>query len=796
MKTKGIYFLYQLFLALALPAALAYFLFRSLRNFSYFTSLGERLGFLPSSYRQTAPGAIWLHAVSVGEVLAVQELVHQLKATYPRAPIFVSVGTLAGRRTADDKLSAHVTGVFYAPVDYLFAVRRVLRTLQPSVVVIVETEIWPNLFREAKRSGCGLLIVNGRISDRTELRYQRQRWFFQQVMQWPDAVLAQSEAMRERYLALGAIAERVRIAGNLKYDFVPREPASGSRVRQFIENIRPVEVWIAASTMPPASASDTDEDDAVIQAFQALAAVHPHLLLVLAPRKPERFDAAAAKLEAAGIRYVRRSRLEKIPALPGVLLLDSIGELSGLFPLADVVFMGGTLAARGGHNILEPAFFGRPVICGPHMENFREIAREFLNHGAYVEIAAGSELPGAVSGLLSNRPHAMEIGRRAAGCAASNRGATDRAIAAIRELAAASFPCGRPALSELAILGPLTLLWRYAGARKRARNMHRRRHLSAAVVSVGNITMGGTGKTPCVLYLAEQMQRAGRHPGILTRGYGRHSLDRHLILEPDAQMRAAQTGDEPQILLRSGIAPVGIGANRFETGRRLVERFGCDALILDDGFQHVRLERQLDLVLIDALAPFGGGQLFPLGRLREPLESLARADVFLVTRSDLAPGTWDIERILRNYNPSAPVFRARTIAEYWVDAATNRPVAELPFSRVAAFCGLGNHQSFWRMLKALRIQPVDRVAFDDHHAYRPGEMRRLAQQFLGARAEAALTTEKDVVNFGEGGPALMAPLPVYWLKIRMEVENEAEFLQFVESRMGATAGSRVRRALL
>jgi tetraacyldisaccharide 4'-kinase len=797
LKTKGIYLLYRVLQALALPAILGYFLVRSVRDSAYFTSLGQRLGFLPASFRQTVPGAIWLHAVSVGEVVAVIELARRLRLEFPRAPIFLSVGTLAGHATAREKLAATVTGVFFAPVDHVFAVRRVLRTLQPALVVILETEIWPNLFREAKRAGCGLLIVNGRISDRTAARYRRLRWFFREVLRWPDAVLAQSESIRERYLAMGTPAGQVRIGGNLKYDFLPRELDAASPVRRLIDGLRPAQVWIAASTMPPASAGDVDEDDAVIAAFRGLVPKHPRLLLVLVPRKPERFDSAAAKLAAAGISFVRRSKLDVPLDLPGVLLLDSIGELSGLFPLADVVFMGGTLPARGGHNILEPALFSRPIVCGPHMENFRQIAEEFRERDAYIEIASASGLAGAVDQLLTDRARAAEIGRRALACAESNRGATERAMAVIRETAQHACPNVRSTLSSLILLWPLARIWSSVGGWKQRRNIRRRRTLDAAVISVGNITMGGTGKTPFVLYLAERMSRARRQPGILTRGYGRHSVDKRLILEPGAQVKTAQTGDEPQIFLRSAVAPLGIGADRFETGRRLHERFNTGVLILDDGFQHVRLDRQVDIVLIDALSPFGDGHVFPLGRLREPLKSLGRADVFIITRSDCAPGTWDIGRALHRYNPHAPVFRARSVPEHWVEAATGLqiPARELPFSRAAAFCGLGNPESFWNILDRLGIEIADRVAFDDHHAYRPSEMRRLARQFLAAKAEAALTTEKDAINFCEGSTALMAPLPVYWLKIRMEIDREAEFLAFVESRLGSTTDDRqVRHA--
>jgi tetraacyldisaccharide 4'-kinase len=431
------------------------------------------------------------------------------------------------------------------------------------------------------------------------------------------------------------------------------------------------------------------------------------------------------------------------------------------------------------------------------MENFRDIASEFRAREAYVEIAAASGLASAVHDVLADRPRAAALGQRALACAEASRGATARALAVIREVAANACPRLRPTVAEFVFLGPISLMWRWVGVWKRRRDHSRRRSLGAAVISVGNLSMGGTGKTPLVLYLAEQMRSAGHQPGILTRGYGRHSLERHLVLESGARVKVTQTGDEPQIFLRAGVAPVGIGADRFQTGRLLEQRFGTDVLILDDGFQHVRMERQVDLVLIDALSPFGSAEVFPLGRLREPLEALARADAIVITRNDRAYGTYDLARTLRRYNPHAPVFHARAVPECWVEAAGARriPARELPHSRLAAFCGLGNPESFWRTLVLLGIRLADRVTFGDHHAYRPREMRRMAHQFQAAKAEAALTTEKDAVNLCEGCVALMAPLPVYWLKIRTEIDRETELLQLIESRLASRhQDARVRHA--
>ena len=411
MKIKGIYLLYRLLQAFGWPIVLVYFLWRGLRRRAYLGSLKQRCGYLPASFRQTVPGAIWLHAVSVGETIAAVELVRQLRARLPRSPVFVSVSTLAGYETANQKLR-DLAFVFYAPLDYVFAVRRVLRTLRPSLVMVMETEIWPNLFREAQRIGSGLLLINGRISDRAFGRYRAWRWFFCGVLAQVDVLLAQSEEMRLRWIGIGAPPDKVRAAGNLKYDFEAREAAPESPVRRLIERLHPRAVWIAASTMPPASAGDPDEDAAVIAAFREVSTREASLLLVLAPRKPERFDAAAEALARAGIPFVRRSGLTGAEnlALPGALLLDSIGELSSLFCLANVVFMGGTLASRGGHNILEPALAARAIVAGPQMENFAEIAADFRAAGALVEVRDAAALATAVSDILANPARAAALG--------------------------------------------------------------------------------------------------------------------------------------------------------------------------------------------------------------------------------------------------------------------------------------------------------------------------------------------------------------------------------------------------
>ena len=778
MKTKGIYFLYRVLQALALPLVLLYFAFRGMRNRAYWRSLPERFGFLPHSFRQTAPGAIWLHAVSVGEVLACVEYARRLRAAFPHSRLFVSTSTIAGRATADDKLRGIASGVFYAPIDYVWAVRRVLRALRPSTVLVAETEIWPNLFREVHRTGAGLAIVNGRISDRALPRYLRWRAIFPHVLSAADTILAQTEEIRARFLALGAPPDRVQVGGNFKYDFDARAAGADSPVVQWMERLRPARVWIAASTMPPAESGDPDEDDAVIAAWRELLARRPDLALILVPRKPERFDLAAAKLSAAGIPFERRTTLGTGAAR--VLLLDTIGELSSLFAHADVVFMGGTLARRGGHNILEPAFFGKPVIVGPHMENFQAIADDFRVAGASVAIAGAAELAGAVERMLRD-PGA--VGERARECAAARRGATERAVEEARAIY--RIPRYRPAMPGYALGRLLAAVWRREARRRAARDYLRRRRLDVPVISVGNLAMGGTGKTPCVLRLVELLRQRGHTPAILTRGYGRTSPVKSMVLAPGATVRPENTGDEPQIFLRSNLAPVGVGADRFETGSLLLREFAAGIIVLDDGFQHVRLARDVDVVLIDGVNPFAGGEVFPVGRLREPIAGLARADVIVITRSgitDLAPA---IERAVRRHNPAAPILRARVEPEMWVEHRTGRlyKPEEIGFARAGAFCGLGNPQGFRRVLERMGVRLLNWVEFDDHHRYTPAELRRIAGEMRDRGASAILTTEKDAVNLCERADDLLAPLPLYWLKIAMRFDDEEALMETIARRI-------------
>lgn len=758
------YWIYGTLLKLGMPLVVVYLALRAVRNPEYRSSLAQRLGALPP----LRPGGIWLHAVSVGEVLSAVSLLRQWKQARPDCPVTVSVGTLAGRKLAGDKLAGLADNVVFAPLDYAWIVRRFLKALRPRLVAVMETEIWPNLWRESKRAGAGLVVVNGRISEKAFPRYRSLRWFFRAVLQHPDAILAQNELYRQRYLALGAPEERLQAAGNLKYDFQPGEPSE--EVVALLRRLEPSAVWVAASTMPPAGPGDPDEDELVVDAFLQLN--QPRLLLLLAPRRPERFASAAQLLARRGVSFLRRSELtaDSRLDLPGCLLLDSIGELAALFSVADAVFMGGTLVDRGGHNILEPAFFGKAVISGPNLQNFPEIAEDFRAHDAMVEVRDGDELTAAVRRLLSNPAESWAVGARGNEVARRRTGATVRVLQQLLSTYESAVPGLVAGPLTRVVLTPLGWFW-WAGLAIDRRRYGAPKKLPRPVISVGGLAVGGVGKTPFALALARILRDSGRRPAFLTRGYARRDAGSIVVAGPGEDLPVDQTGDEAQLLIRSALGPVAIGSRRYDSARQLLRAHQADVFLLDDGFQHWPLDRDLDIVLLDALNPLGGGAVLPLGRLREPCSALRRASAVVIMRAEQGGVYEGLEREIRRWNPAAPIFLASLKPRGWINAASGEPGA--PQGPCAAFCGLGNPESFWRSLRRQHLEVVQCRSFPDHHRYSPAEIDRLSRL-----APALLTTEKDAMNLPSGSPP-----NIWFLRIEVDINERERFISWLDGRL-------------
>jgi 3-deoxy-D-manno-octulosonic-acid transferase len=404
--------------------AAPFYLWKGRATGHYWRTLRERMGGRPAALDRETRGCVWIHAVSVGEVVAARALVERLRVAQPLRKTVVSTTTAAGGAVAAQSLPAD--RLFVAPFDFPWAVASVLDALQPSVLVLMETELWPNLIRAARGRGIPVAVVNGRISTRSFPRYRRIAPLLRHVLAQVDLFLMQSDVHADRIRALGAPTARVRVAGNLKYDALPDPvPPPG-----LAEQIGPGPVWVAGSTM-------AGEDELVLQAFQAARRAHPALRLLLAPRRPERFAEVPGLCAAAGLACARRSALGDAPWRGGdVLLLDTVGELARVYALATVVFVGGSLVPTGGHNVLEAAVAGKAVVVGPHMENFQEIADAFRVAGALVQIGAAAELGPAIAALLSDDARRASVGERARSLVVANRGGLETTARAIEGLLA------------------------------------------------------------------------------------------------------------------------------------------------------------------------------------------------------------------------------------------------------------------------------------------------------------------------------------------------------------------------
>jgi len=412
---------YSLALALVLVLGAPYWLFRMATSGKYREGLGERLGFVPK--RLVAPSGgpmIWVHAVSVGELLAAARMIEDLREELPAWRIVVSTTTRTGQALARQRFGEE--NVFYFPLDFAFAVRAYLRSLKPRMIVLMETEFWPRLLVECRRSGIPIAVVNARISDRSWPRYWRLRSLWRRLLGSLAVVLAQSDTDVARLKTIGAA--NVRYGGNLKYD-IRATGAAQVRLALAKEIVPGTKVLVCGSTLE-------GEEEILLDAAPT------DTLIILAPRHPERFEAVARLLERSGRPWVRRSQwmASPVPVKAGtVFLLDSIGELASVYSLATAAFVGGSLIAGGGHNPLEAAQFRVPVVMGPNYENFRAIV-ELLRAEDAIRLVQPGELKRELTALFSDDVAAKAIGERAYAVFSSEAGATARAVSALIEIVA------------------------------------------------------------------------------------------------------------------------------------------------------------------------------------------------------------------------------------------------------------------------------------------------------------------------------------------------------------------------
>jgi 3-deoxy-D-manno-octulosonic-acid transferase len=419
------YLFYSALAAVALLLSSPVWLYRLLRHSKYRAGLAERFGRVPERLRdsQHRP-TIWVHAVSVGEVLAVSELISELQQRAPSYRIAVSTTTATGQNLARERFGA--ANVFYFPIDFAFAVRPYLQALRPELIVVAETEFWPNFLRLARQSGARIAVVNARISDRSFPRYRRFHALIAPALGNIDLFLAQGDEDRRRLIEVGAPAKRVQVSGNLKFDLKPATEAPlVAELKSAFTNIGPV--FVCGSTVE-------GEEPILLRAFTLVRERYPNALMILAPRHPERFAQVAELIAASGIKFWRRSQWNASEAVgPGIFLLDTIGELASIYQLAAIAFVGGSLVAKGGHNILEAAQHGSAIVVGPYTENFRDMVTLFRRAGAVV-VATADELAPTFLSLLADESRCRGLGARAREILRDNAGATARTVSALQSL--------------------------------------------------------------------------------------------------------------------------------------------------------------------------------------------------------------------------------------------------------------------------------------------------------------------------------------------------------------------------
>jgi 3-deoxy-D-manno-octulosonic-acid transferase len=419
--------LYSMGLCVALVAGLPFWLLRMATRGKYRAGLPERFGRVPARLVCGARQSIWIHAVSVGEVIAVLPLAAQLAEEHPEFCVLLSTTTQAGQQVARQRWGAE--RVFYFPLDFRWIVRRYLRVLKPALIVLAETELWPNFIVEADHARVPIAVVNARISDRSYPRYRRLRRFWRPQLQRIALYCAQSDEDARRLREIGARTDRVRVAGNLKFDVsAARSTALVDRLRSEVSSAR---VLVAGSTLD-------GEEKLLLEMWPELTRSVPGLLMILAPRHPERFAAVAAMLAARGIAYTRRSKWDGEPLLHesgSVFLLDSIGELASVYSLATVAFLGGSALRGGGHNPLEPAQWGVPVVMGESYENFRGIV-DALRAADAIRIAPREKLLNQLQALLGDEEGARAMGERARALAQNQAGALQRSVDSLNVLLA------------------------------------------------------------------------------------------------------------------------------------------------------------------------------------------------------------------------------------------------------------------------------------------------------------------------------------------------------------------------
>ena len=819
--------LYNIAAILVVILIIPAFMVRSVREKGFVERIKQSLGFLPAHAldKVAKKNCIWVHAASVGEIVATSPLIKEFRKEFPKSPILVSVVTNSGYEMAN-RIIKDADSIIYFPLDLPWLAAHMLRRVSPRIFLPVETELWPNFLKAARNMQIPVMMVNGRISDKSVKQYHHLHSLLKDMIGTVTKFAMQSPIDAEYIVRLGADPKLVVVTGNTKFDqtYTDVSPEEKQRLIQELGIEGNGGIFLAGST-------HKGEEEYVLQAFEAVRQDFPDARLVIAPRETLRTEEVLSICRQHGFTAKTRTQLQKEPGTDhDAVVINTIGELGKIYSVGDVVYVGGSLIPHGGHNILEPAAHGKAIIVGYNMFNFKDTHVLFTKRNACITVNNAEELTQETLQLFHDTEKRHRMEQETLDIVKENKGASRKSAVILHEVIDAAeekrMQSGKIKSTEKvenfqtyffqlvhdrethgvlltivkALLYVFSLIYGWLVNLKLMGykvGIFKQKKLSCCVISLGNITVGGTGKTPTAQRLARDIRDMGYRVVILNRGY-RAKWKGSVGIVSDGQrllMTAAEAGDEAYMLAKHlPDVPVLIGAERAQTGQYAIDHFGAEVAILDDGYQHWQLQRDMDILLVDAVNVFGNSYMLPRGTLREQVSHLDRADVCLMTKVDQArEGSCEyIRRNMRKYNPDALILESihqpRCLIDLldWNDniSSNGLDVSEMKGMRVMAVSAIGNPASFEQTLSDIGAVIIESLRFPDHHDYTIEEMNDAIDQAQRQGAEAIVITEKDAVKVPQlNREALRAksPVPVYVVSVEVTFQKgNAEFLKLLK----------------
>lgn len=822
------YIIYNLIALIALIVfVLPYYTYRLLTEKGFDRRFRQSFGRVTDEEiaRVAQKDCIWIHGASVGEIVATSPLVKQIRKEMPDRPVLVSAFTVGGYNMAK-QIIPEADAIIYFPLDLPFVAESMVKRIHPGIFMPVETELWPNFLRAIRERHIPVMMVNGRISEKSVKSYRYLYGIWEDMLNTVSRFCMQSSIDADYIAHLGAEKEKIFVTGNTKFDQTYAEvtPEDLEKYRTELGLGDAYPIIVAGSTHPT-------EEKYLLESFKTIRHKYHEARLIIAPRKTTRADEIAKIAADFGYETGYRSvMLENVQARKNqpVILIDTIGELGRIYAIGDVVYVGGSLSKHGGHNVLEPAAHAKPILVGPNMQNFKDSYSLLSKVKACKMVNNGNELTSEMLDIISNDQRRQQMGAASLQVIKENRGADVRSIKYLKDLLDLTavpardykaYPVNTRNLNDegggrlrhgdaviqyvmqiangpdtpfmgwvlLAFLRMLSYLYEIGVCWKLSvykSGLIKPEKLPCCVISIGNITVGGTGKTPTAQKMAAIIKDMGYRVVILNRGYRSHwGKDIGVVSDGEKiYMTAYEAGDEAYLMAKTlpGI-PVIIGKNRAVTGRYAVEKMNAQVIIMDDGYQHWQLERDLDIVLVDTLNMFGNGCVLPRGTLREPLQNLDRGDIFLLTKTDQSSrlSRMQLRKTIGKYNAKAPIVESVhhpknfvEIADWYKGIVQNcKDLGELQGKNVMVFSAIGNPSSFEQTLSSIGLNILEAVRYPDHHDYGMLEMQYINELASRKEAVAMITTAKDAVKIPTEFIYSERKIPLYILNMEIQVTD-------------------------